>query len=50
MVNEKRIKRLRRLMGLVAIYPKPDLSKGHGRTRIPVIHIGRIQVIGGKPW
>ncbi len=26
-VNEKRVRRLMRLMGLVAIYPEPDLSK-----------------------
>ncbi len=29
MVNEKRVRRLGRLMGLVAIYPKPDLSKAN---------------------
>jgi putative transposase len=28
-VNEKRIRRLMRLMGLTAIYPKPDLSKAN---------------------
>jgi len=28
-VNEKRVRRLMRLMGLVAIYPKPDLSKAN---------------------
>lgn len=28
-VNEKRIRRLMQLMGLVAIYPKPDLSKAN---------------------
>ncbi len=29
MVNEKRVRRLMRLMGLTAIYPKPDLSKAN---------------------
>ncbi len=29
MVNEKRVRRLMRLMGLVAIYAKPDLSKAN---------------------
>jgi len=29
MVNEKRVRRLMRVMGLVAIYPKPDLSKAN---------------------
>ncbi len=28
-VNEKRVRRLMRLMGLTAIYPKPDLSKAN---------------------
>jgi len=32
-VNEKRIRRLMRLMGLEAIYPKPRLSKAHPEHR-----------------
>lgn len=35
-VNEKRVRRLLRLMGLEAVYPKPRLSvPGQGATRYP---------------
>lgn len=34
MVNEKRVRRLLRLMGLEAVYPKPNLSKAHPEHKI----------------
>ncbi|SHL95772.1 putative transposase [Hymenobacter psychrotolerans DSM 18569] len=50
-VNEKRIRRLLRLMGLQAVYPKPRLSApGEGVTRYPYLLRERVITAPNEVW
>src|SRR5262249_2857316 len=50
-VNRKRVQRLLRVMGLEAIYPKPNLSAGRGHKVYPYllrdVAIGRVNQVWG---
>ncbi|SHL96212.1 putative transposase [Hymenobacter psychrotolerans DSM 18569] len=50
-VNEKRVRRLLRLMGLQAVYPKPRLSTpGEGVTRYPYLLRERVITAPNEVW
>lgn len=50
-VNEKRVRRLLRLMGLEAVYPKPRLSTpGQGVTRYPYLLRERVITAPNEVW
>jgi putative transposase len=50
-VNEKRVRRLLRLMGLEAVYPKPRLSvPGEGVTRYPYLLRERVITAPNEVW
>lgn len=50
-VNEKRVRRLLRLMGLEAVYPKPRLSApGQGVTRYPYLLRERVISAPNEVW
>lgn len=50
-VNEKRVRRLLRLMGLEAVYPKPRLSTpGEGATHYPYLLRERVITAPNEVW
>jgi putative transposase len=50
-VNHKRVRRLLRLMGLEALYPKPRLSApGNGTKRYPYLLRGRSITTANEVW
>ena len=48
-VNEKRIRRLLRLIGLEAIYPKPNLSKPNRDHKIYPYLLRNVPILGNRP-